>query len=1034
MRAKSLSSPSPVLSGKSSPCSYSGKSSPCSAADECKLTSPRKKFLDHIAIGNKTVPADKNKSPRMNIRDIFFTKTQHSCNDYGDIPLNGAPIPASTTDTELTNIPEEVAHPQPTWNDMVDEEITDSQSNSNADNELANGRLSQYSQTSGFEDEYLTLQQWRDKYNIPNHFTNAAQNNAVDFTISKMNDMENAFLEKNLILGDNREIITQPNVTNSNNHDDLVNGLTDAVLANNTEEAKNNALQTESKKMNENNNFNSYDDRKPSIGPLKYSNVLNRTAPIRSATVANKPLNAKVNPTVRSVSGPITNKPTTISNNSPIESQSKKLPIKSLSTTNVTRTITNKPTIPSKSITEAQHITNNIIPSNVTRRLATRSKTMTDMASNKKHSATSITNLTQRDRFDSSTSTLKASNEQITPTGSNNKLNSKHAPIGTRKSEPRSMPKHNEGDDDGWLTVKARRRSSLHWANRFNQPTGYTSLPTLALLNPDEENMADASIKNGNKKDMKKMAKPTVGKTSKVDAPKQKVSVIVNAAKSKATTTTHNEFKLLSKVQQTVPVQEMKSKSVKLPEKKSITVIGRPTTMVRPKSGLTGLKLTSLHKEYLKKERTNKIPLTNGGLRSMDDSKISMNIQTNVALTPAMRDLYTSCLEIKNLLAKDENKYDTENEDEMEHDEYQRKLLEEQECLERQIFELQNTEIEIDTETDDADCETGLDLDENDDASYQENSSVDQDDNISLEARYHSLLSDMTLGERSETLATLQAIVSRHPGRAQELHQKLSSPSRRRSLHETLKKYQAKQARAQDMRDTLSKDKSLKIQSLLARVEDVKAAKQQLIEEKRMRMEEKLQRYAENRTQYLKDKVRKAHDEEEKLKEIAFIKSLEAQNKRLDLMELRKEQEGRLQDLEQERQKRVEEKAAKEAAVERRRQELAKERQKRLEKMDETRREREQRVEQMQEEKEKKRQKIAREKVTKSFQTLVIKLFLTFFSNRFRPEIVRNVYLHYKFNNNKPRKSYNAKLHKNNKNLRAVTKKILSIFVNVHLN
>lgn len=146
------------------------------------------------------------------------------------------------------------------------------------------------------------------------------------------------------------------------------------------------------------------------------------------------------------------------------------------------------------------------------------------------------------------------------------------------------------------------------------------------------------------------------------------------------------------------------------------------------------------------------------------------------------------------------------------------------------------------------------------------------------------------------------------------------------------------------MRETLNKEKALKLQALLARVEDVKTAKQNLIEEKRLRMQEKLQRYAENRNQYLKDKVRKAHDEEEKLKEIAFIKSLEAQNKLLDFQELRKGQEKILENLEQERQRRVEDKAAKEAAVERRRLELAKERQKRLERIDESRRNREQRL------------------------------------------------------------------------------------------
>lgn len=317
------------------------------------------------------------------------------------------------------------------------------------------------------------------------------------------------------------------------------------------------------------------------------------------------------------------------------------------------------------------------------------------------------------------------------------------------------------------------------------------------------------------------------------------------------------------------------------------------------------------------------------------------------------------------LSACDEN--DEQNAEDGEEERNERMLVEVQESLERQIRELESTEIDVDTETDETDCE--VQLEENDDCA--EHGALDDavvfvtmsdDENASLELRYQALLSDMSWNERAEALATLQAYVARHPGRAQELHQKLSSPSRRRSLQETLKKYQAKQARAQQKRALLQQEKAAKLQQLFGRVEDVKAAKKQLIEDKRQKMEGRLQRAAENRELYLRQIIEKAHDEDKKLKEINFIKNIEAQNKRLDLLESFKETEGRLQDLEQERQKRVEEKAAKEAAVERRRQALEKERLLKLEKMNETRLEKEQRIGKMQEQKERQRQALAREK------------------------------------------------------------------------
>lgn len=825
------------------------------------------------------------------------------------------------------------------WNDVIDSETRAVECTELATDDLdqEGSKCDQYSQTD-LEDDNLTLEQWRDKYerNIENIHSGQLDNNIIiekaatplDITVDRLNRMEDAFLSKQLTEKKNLE-----------------NGEEKAIEINKVSDVRKTLA--------------------PVSAPMKYSSVLNRNVSL------SKPSSAPLKPTSQPFrsSTRVRPQPLTKCATNPVVPTHTDVKKTSRSTTvqNIPKSGSRlAPVVSSTKVETISKRRENVVPSHVANRLSARSKTMIDISNRNIKRVDSIPLKLKPSSKDcdinSSSSTLKASSERIGSSSSSargsvrNLTQLSRTETNDRRSEPKSMPKSDE--NDGWLTVKARRRSSLHWANRFNQPTGYASLPSLAL---ESVAMPQLNVLNEEKADKGKKETKKIAKTEKNSA-EQKQKNDTKSKQPSECTPKSEKPKLVSKSATTKssvaqkPVTKLTIKTTKVPEKVLIptkATISRDSIMQRQKSDLTGLKITSLHREYLRKEKINhreqqkqssssssttsvspqqtvEPPSRDTNLTDLCNTSVDMKIQTNMGLSKTISDLYYSSRGRQDDFSSDE----IEDKDDVENDEDQRKLFEEQESLERQIRELENTEIDVDTETDETDCDVILGLEESEAGDYFYPSG---DENMSLEMRYQSLLSDMTVGERDETLATLQAIVSRHPGRAQELHQKLSSPSRRRSLHETLKKYQVKQARAHDKREALNKEKSIKIQSLLARVEDVKAAKQQLIDDKRLRMEKRLQKAEDNRNQYLKDKVRKAHDEEEKLKEIAFIKSLERENKRLDFIESWKEQEGRLQDLEQERQKRVEEKAAKEAAVERRRLELELERKKKLEKMDETR-------------------------------------------------------------------------------------------------
>ncbi|XP_075998358.1 S phase cyclin A-associated protein in the endoplasmic reticulum isoform X2 [Genypterus blacodes] len=203
---------------------------------------------------------------------------------------------------------------------------------------------------------------------------------------------------------------------------------------------------------------------------------------------------------------------------------------------------------------------------------------------------------------------------------------------------------------------------------------------------------------------------------------------------------------------------------------------------------------------------------------------------------------------------------------------------------------------------------------------------------------------------------------ARPPGHGIHMHEKLSSPSRKRTIAESKKKHEEKQLKAQQLREKLREEKTLKLQKLLEREKEVRKWKEELLEQRRRMMEEKLLHAELKRELQLQAIVKKAQEEEAKVNEIAFINTLEAQNKRHDVLAKLNEYEQRLNELQEERQRRQEEKQARDEAVQERKRLLEAERQARVEELLMRRKEQDARIEQQRQEKEKAREDAARER------------------------------------------------------------------------
>ncbi|CDS36178.1 S phase cyclin A associated protein in the [Echinococcus multilocularis] len=161
----------------------------------------------------------------------------------------------------------------------------------------------------------------------------------------------------------------------------------------------------------------------------------------------------------------------------------------------------------------------------------------------------------------------------------------------------------------------------------------------------------------------------------------------------------------------------------------------------------------------------------------------------------------------------------------------------------------------------------------------------------------------------------------RIPGRGVQMHEKLLAQNRGR-CERSIQEIEAKQARARFLRQRHLLERSNRVRELSKKVEEVRKQKLRLIQQRRNFLEQRLLVADANRRAELKRRILKAHDEEIKGREIAFIQSLEAEQKQHTIFAKHEISCARLRERAEVRRRRLEEKAEREEAAKLRRIEL----------------------------------------------------------------------------------------------------------------
>lgn len=374
------------------------------------------------------------------------------------------------------------------------------------------------------------------------------------------------------------------------------------------------------------------------------------------------------------------------------------------------------------------------------------------------------------------------------------------------------------------------------------------------------------------------------------------------------------------------------------------------------------------------------------GLENKSDSDKSDN-KENIPLGKIVSECIVSPYphQLDTCLEDDESEGDTaENEADSELAENEAAIAlveEEEESLAREIKETECSQLADDALDSANECDNheimNKQEEENTSVSIKQNSTICKDSEINSEdltvqesnepctpSKYEALFEGLSWIEQIELEE--QLVEARMPGRAIEIHEKLSSPARKREPHEAFKHHQEKQNKARVRRQMFQDEKAQRLVALNTRIEEVIAHREFLLSKRREMIMKKMAKAEAKRQEHIEGIRKKAGEEEAKLKEIAFINELSAQNTRFDMLAQNQaadeKAEERLAEFANERAKKADQREAKEARAEERRRKLEDKRIKDVEALRIKILRREERIQEEQEQIRKDREEAAREK------------------------------------------------------------------------